>query len=88
LAFKRNLLLALLDPQTVNGKIRAKQLAKVAVDTLLRFYRGRRMIPLGIEFIRKFQNIFGAVFDTETAPLASFFYDMKFTPWDFNLVNI
>jgi hypothetical protein len=46
------------------------------------------MVPLGIKLLRKYQNILGAIFHTESATLASLFDNMKFTLRNLELVDI
>jgi hypothetical protein len=77
-----------LHPDTVDCEVGAQDLAEVTVDTLLRFDHLGRVIPLGIEFVREFQNALGAVFNAVTATLAAFLYDMQLTSGYLELVDI
>jgi hypothetical protein len=48
----------------------------------------RRMVTFQVVFFGHFQDILGAVLDTEPTAFASFFYDMDITARDLNLICV
>jgi len=72
----------------IDGKFRADNLTIMTVYTVIHLYDSRGVIPLLIELVRKFQHLFGAVFDAVTAPLTSVLNDVHYAAGGLNPFNI
>jgi hypothetical protein len=72
----------------INSEVRTNDFAVVAVDAIVRFLDGRRVISLTVEAVGKLQNIPGAISNTIAAPLATLLDNVNDPPRNQDLIRI
>jgi hypothetical protein len=76
------------DLHRIDGKFGADDLAIMTIYTLIRTFHAGRMIPLFVEFGRKFKHLLWTKLNTEPAPLAAVFQDVDLTTRYLDLFNV